>query len=151
VGTEAEISPRTVLGAVPYAFQAGAVASQAGGDDLTPGTQWVAPYFRAIDGSPVAALTIISIYNADTTSNLVTLSFYTETGTLIDECSQTIARGAVWMFKSNQGSCPNVTSYEGFVKVSGAGPVAPSGVFMTGTYGSPTLSPTSASLTFFKL
>lgn len=151
VGTEAEISPRSALGAVPYAFQAGAVASLSGSDDLTPGTQWIAPYFRAIDGSPVLALTVISVYNADTTSNLVTLSFYTESGTLIDECSQTVARGAVWMFKSNQGFCPNVANHEGFVKVTGSGPVAPAGVFMTGPYGSQTLSPASASLTFFKL
>jgi hypothetical protein len=151
VDGETEITPRTPLGAVPYAFQAGGVAEAAAGAGLMPDTNWVAPYFRAIDGSPVLALTIISIYNADTTSNLVTLSFYSESGSLIDECSQSVAKGGLWLFRSNQGACPNVTNHEGYIKVKGSGPIAPAGVIMTSQYGSPTLAPASATLTFFKL
>lgn len=150
VAGEPEVSPRTEIATVPYAFQAGSAETSANAG-LTPDTAWISPYFRAIDNPGSLALTIISIYNADTTSNLVTLSFYNETGALVDACSQTIAVGAAWIFRSNQSSCLAVTNHEGFVKVTAEGPIAPSGVIMTAALGSPTMQPASVSLTFFKI
>ena len=147
---ESEISPRSEFATVPYAFQAGSAATAASAG-FTPDTAWIAPYFRAIDNSGSLSLTTISVYNAAATSNQVTLSFYNESGALIDACSQTVAAGAAWLFRSNQGSCPNVSSHEGFVKVTAQGPVAPAGVILMTTYGSPTLAPASVSMTFFKL
>lgn len=147
---EPEVSPRSEFATVAYAFQAGSAASAASTASEAD-TAWVAPYFRAIDQSGSLALTIISIYNADTSATMVTLSFYAENGTLIDECSQSVAAGAAWIFRSNQGACPGVTSHEGFVKVRADGPVAPSGIIMTAPLGSPTQSPASASINFIKL
>ena len=93
MGVEPEIRPRTAVASVPYAFQAGVAAASAGSSGLTPHTDWLAPYFRTLDAAPSMVVTTISIYNADTDSNLVTLSFYDESGSLIDECSVPLHAG----------------------------------------------------------
>jgi hypothetical protein len=149
---ESEMSPRTQLSTVPYAFQAGSVASSATGH--TPHDSWLSPYF-AVEQRALAqfqVVTLVTIYNAHSSSNRVTLTFYDQAGVQLDQCIKTLAVGELWRWDNFGSACIVVSDnvfYDGYFTITAQGPVAPWGMTI---FGSAYITrSSSAALTFYKM